>query len=100
MAPKPTWAKCLEFEFFYLKRQGYIDITRTKINLGSHHCERDCHLKKIQQFDLKYIGTEETSLQHTLILFTTSRLQGHVKKIFSEYRISGIYTRIISEGNM
>ena len=23
--------------FFYLKRQGYIDITRTKINLGSHH---------------------------------------------------------------
>ena len=22
---------------FYLKRQGYIDITRTKINLWSHH---------------------------------------------------------------
>ena len=26
---KPTWAKFLEFDFFYLKRQGYIDITRT-----------------------------------------------------------------------
>ena len=22
---------------FYLKGQGYVDITRTKINLGSHH---------------------------------------------------------------
>ena len=26
-AQKPTWAKLLEFDFFYLKRQGYIDIT-------------------------------------------------------------------------
>ena len=26
-ALKPTWAKFLEFNFFYLKRQGYIDIT-------------------------------------------------------------------------
>ena len=34
---KPTWAKYLEFDFFfYLKRQGYIDITRTKINFGGH----------------------------------------------------------------
>ena len=29
---KPAWAK-----FFYLKRQGYTDISRTKINLWSHH---------------------------------------------------------------
>ena len=35
-AQKPTWAKVLEFDFFYLKRKGYIDITRTKINLWSH----------------------------------------------------------------
>ena len=27
-AQKPIWAKFLEFDFFYLKRQGYIDITR------------------------------------------------------------------------
>ena len=36
-AQKPTWAKFLELRFFYLKRQGYINITRTKINLWSHH---------------------------------------------------------------
>ena len=30
-AQKPAWAN------FYLKRQGYTDITRTKINLWSHH---------------------------------------------------------------
>ena len=35
-AQKPTWAKFLESEFFYLKRQDYIDITRRKINLWSH----------------------------------------------------------------
>ena len=33
---KPTWAKFLEFDFFYLKRQSS-DITRKKIKLGSHH---------------------------------------------------------------
>ena len=39
-AQKPTWAKFLEFDFFfYLKRQGYIDITSAKINLGSHHLD-------------------------------------------------------------
>ena len=36
-AQKPTWAKLLEFDFFYLKTQGYGDITRTKITLGSIH---------------------------------------------------------------
>ena len=37
-AQKPTWTKFLEFDFFFnLKRQGYIDISRAKINLGSHH---------------------------------------------------------------
>ena len=39
-AQKLTWAKFLEFEFFffiYMNRQGYIDITRKKINLSSHH---------------------------------------------------------------
>ena len=34
---KPTWVKFLKFDFFYIKRQGYIDITRGQINLGSHH---------------------------------------------------------------
>ena len=34
---KPTWVKFLEFDLFYLKRQGYIDITKASINLGSHH---------------------------------------------------------------
>ena len=34
---KSTWVKLLEFDFFYLKRQGYIDITRANINLMSHH---------------------------------------------------------------
>ena len=29
--------KNLHGQNFYLKRQGYIDITRTKINLWSHH---------------------------------------------------------------
>ena len=33
-AQKPTWAKFLEFGFFYPKRQGYIDITRKKNQLG------------------------------------------------------------------
>ena len=33
-AQKPIWAEFLEFDFFYLKRQGYIDITRAKINFG------------------------------------------------------------------
>ena len=36
-AQKPTWGKFLEFGFFYMKRQCYIDITRTKINLWSYH---------------------------------------------------------------
>ena len=36
-AQKPIWAKFLEFDFFYQKRQGYIDIARTKTNLWSHH---------------------------------------------------------------
>ena len=36
-AQKPTGTIFWEFEFFYLKRQGYIDITRTKINLWSYH---------------------------------------------------------------
>ena len=27
-AQKPTWAKFLEFDFCYLKRQGYINIAR------------------------------------------------------------------------
>ena len=36
-AQKPIWTKVLEFDFFYLKRQGYIDINRAKINLESYH---------------------------------------------------------------
>ena len=32
-AQKPIWAKILEFEFFCVKRQSYIDIARTEINL-------------------------------------------------------------------
>ena len=36
-AQKSTWANISEFTFFYLKRQGYIDIARAKIKLGSHH---------------------------------------------------------------
>ena len=31
-AQKLTWAKFLKTDFFYLKRQGYVDITRTRIN--------------------------------------------------------------------
>ena len=34
---KPTWENFLEFIFFYLKSQDYIDIIRTKIKLVSHH---------------------------------------------------------------
>ena len=40
-ALKTTWAKFGDFEFFFLKREGYIDITRAKINLGSH----DLHVR-------------------------------------------------------
>ena len=36
-AQKPTWSKFLEFEFFHLKRPGYIDITRTKSACAWHH---------------------------------------------------------------
>ena len=36
-AQKPTWTKFSEFAFFYLKRQSYIDITKTKINMGTQH---------------------------------------------------------------
>ena len=36
-AQKSTWANISEFTFFYLKRQGYIDIARAKIKLGLHH---------------------------------------------------------------
>ena len=35
-AQKSTWAQFLEFDYFYLKREVYIDIARAKINLGSH----------------------------------------------------------------
>ena len=33
---KTTWAKFFRFHFFYLKRQGYIDIIRATIDLWSH----------------------------------------------------------------
>ena len=36
-AQKPTWAKFWNLNFLFLKRQVYINIIRTKINLGSHH---------------------------------------------------------------
>ena len=36
-AQNSTLANFLEFTFFYLKRQGYIDIARAKIQLGLHH---------------------------------------------------------------
>ena len=36
-AQKPTHAKFLELDLIYLKRQGCIDITRTKIKLGSRY---------------------------------------------------------------
>ena len=36
-AQNSTLANFLEFTFFYLKRQGYIDIATAKIKLGLHH---------------------------------------------------------------
>ena len=40
---------------------------------------------------------EETSLMHTLILFTRSKLQGNVKGFFSENRISRVFIKISSK---
>ena len=48
----PIWAKFLEFDFFYLKRQVYVDITRTKINLGSHHLQTNLIMKLLIKSDI------------------------------------------------
>ena len=68
--------------FFHLKREGHIDITRTKINLGSHCCEKDCHFKKILPFVLKYIGIEETSLHAYFNFFYYKQASRRCEKIF------------------
>ena len=80
--------KIFGIDFFYLKRQGYIDIyiTRMKFNLGSHHCKKDYHFKKRDGHFWHFWNIfyrRNIPYMHTLIiLFTTSMLQEHVKKKF------------------
>ena len=56
---KPTRAKFLEFRFFCLKRQGYINITRTKINLWSHHL----HTKTVNVTFFLFLGSNISLLR-------------------------------------
>ena len=56
---KPTRAKFLEFRFFCLKRQGYINITRTKINLWSHHL----HTKTVNVTFFLFLGSSISLLR-------------------------------------
>ena len=78
-----------------------MDITRTKISLGSHCCEKDCHFKKIQPFVLKYIDIEETYLHAYFDFFLLQvGFKDMWKDFLSEYRISRIFTRISSKENM
>ena len=62
---KPTWAKCLAFGFFYLKRQGYIDIIRAKINLGSNHL----HTKIFKLLIKLYLWAQKQGKSEILTFF-------------------------------
>ena len=71
-AQKPSWAKCLKFNFFYLKRQGYSDITRRKINWGHIIFIHQSYNEIVDKIKFYFFGGSSISLLPQIRLFIFS----------------------------
>ena len=71
-AQKPSWAKCLKFNFFYLKRQGYSDITRRKINWGHIIFIHQSYNEIVDKIKFYFLGGSSISLLLQIRLFIFS----------------------------